>query len=40
MSDKMKYQAIMNLKDLQDKGQIYHNDALFRTGNKKVVDER
>ncbi|MFS0596831.1 hypothetical protein AB1L16_08820 [Peribacillus frigoritolerans] len=40
MGDKKKYQPIVNLKDLQDKGQIYHNDVLFRTGNKKVVDER
>ena len=40
MGDKKKYQPIVNLKDLQDKGQIYRNDVLFRTGNKKVVDER
>ncbi|MGG3557765.1 hypothetical protein ABES23_14085 [Peribacillus frigoritolerans] len=40
MSDKKKYQAIVNLKDLYDKGQIYRNDDLLRTGNKKVVDER
>ncbi|WP_176474945.1 hypothetical protein [Peribacillus simplex] len=39
MSDKKKYQPIVNLKDLQDKGQIYHNGDLFRTGNKKVDDE-
>ncbi|MGG4202498.1 hypothetical protein [Peribacillus frigoritolerans] len=40
MSDKKKYQPIVNLKDLQDKGQIYRNDVLFRTSNKKVVNER
>lgn len=39
MSDKKKYQPIVNLKDLQDKGQIYRNGDLFRTGNKKVDDE-
>ncbi|YCI78716.1 hypothetical protein M1D47_09085 [Bacillus sp. R1-10] len=40
MSDKKKYQPIVNLKDLQDKGQIYRNGNLFLTGNKKVDDER
>ncbi|CAN7646207.1 hypothetical protein LJR015_002565 [Peribacillus frigoritolerans] len=39
MSDKKKYQPIVNLKDLQDKGQIYCNGDLFLTGNKKVDDE-
>ncbi|MFK4389794.1 hypothetical protein ABH916_001722 [Peribacillus frigoritolerans] len=41
MSDKKKYQAIVNLKDLQDKGQIYRNGDTFpNTANKKVEDER
>lgn len=30
----------MNLKDLQDKGQIYRNGDPFRTGNNKGDDER
>lgn len=40
MSDKRNIKPIVNLKDLQDKGQIYRNGDPFRTGNKKVDDER
>ncbi|WP_176474509.1 hypothetical protein [Peribacillus simplex] len=39
MSDKKKYQQIVNLKDRQDKGQIYRNGNIFLAGNKKVDDE-
>ncbi|MDO7486880.1 hypothetical protein Q5O89_15835 [Peribacillus frigoritolerans] len=39
MSDKKKYQAIVNIKDLKDKGKIYRNGDTFpNTANKKVED--
>ena len=39
MSVKRNIKPIVNLKDLQDKGEIYRNGDLFRTGNIKVDDE-
>ncbi|MGG0792393.1 hypothetical protein ABE132_27740 [Peribacillus simplex] len=41
MSEKKNYQAIVDFKDLQDKGKIYRKgDAFPKPGNKKVEEER
>ncbi|WP_350300596.1 hypothetical protein [Peribacillus frigoritolerans] len=41
MSEKKKYQATVDFKDLQDKGKIYRKgDSFPKPGNKKVEEER
>ncbi|CAK6472674.1 hypothetical protein BFRIG_01879 [Peribacillus frigoritolerans] len=41
MSEKKKYQATVDFKDLQDKGKIYRKGDTFpKPGNKKVEEER
>ncbi|WP_336866392.1 hypothetical protein [Peribacillus frigoritolerans] len=41
MSEKKKYQAIVDFKDLQDKGKIYRKGDTFpKPANKKVEYER
>ncbi|MET1176926.1 hypothetical protein ABG775_02930 [Peribacillus simplex] len=41
MSEKKKYQATVDFKDLQDKSKIYRKGDLFpKPGNKKVEEER
>lgn len=41
MSEKKKYQAVVDFKDLQDKEKIYRKGDTFpKPGNKKVEEER
>ncbi|CAN7410550.1 hypothetical protein LJR015_004015 [Peribacillus frigoritolerans] len=41
MSEKKKYQAVEDFKDLQDKDKIYRKgDSFPKPGNKKVEEER